>query len=770
MLTVLPTEILVCICNILYEAHIPSLAAFSLGNTRCFAIAAPILVDTITFNVRKPAQLSLDVDACKQLLRRRGLDLFQHVRRLVIVGRMGSPWVDTGYGGTNPNWEHASDSESEDDDEPWRYMVKKPTWHFALPTTTDWEVTRARLHGFQFGSDYGRGAIPLPTKHAAGGPEGASDKLPASVAYDTDHHWRPLADIISQLPGLADVVFRCPSQFPPCLLKAIMTHSNERQMMRLHLQMFKLRSAYDDSAAIDHHEWQLITAPCLHSIWLQYGIQLAADLREQLLPFRGSPALDAVSWMVRQGPISPCLREVNMVGSPSTELGALRSLPAPGHMDTDFRRPIRPWNPIAFLNQERLRLEHRARGASPSGKGQLRHLRFNSSEHAASPPNKAIFERGHSWIDKFETLTDFSLLRTLVLAQPVSQEQLVSLKRACFPELATLSLTCELPSFTEEETIGSRFDYFQAIETFLSGLPSLRALEVTAWDHAQHVFSFENASLERLSLMPVENRPKVRFKPTICDIQQCPTLDGLTVLISSFLRLTDLSIPVRRSSGSSAEAAVYQYIGEHLPNLRRRSLSLDCSPPRFFRTNTNGHDTPLPRPYPSGPGWPAAAADLNRDRNEYVREDCCMKSYRSGHIYDVLINTALGESLALKIFAAVGGKVETLLVKTYGGLHFPQLGQPPHYGFPRGTKPLGAMLEPFVAAVGKQWLVEKTNGKVVVKELGLERFWSMPSDPFRIGSDGQKTVMQYFRRVWPEQKEGSKGWVEDWESWGLETE
>jgi hypothetical protein len=196
-------------------------------------------------------------------------------------------------------------------------------------------------------------------------------------------------------------------------------------------------------------------------------------------------------------------------------------------------------------------------------------------------------------------------------------------------------------------------------------------------------------------------------------------------------------------------------------------LSLDGSPPRFFRSSSNGHDTPLPRPYPSGPGWPAAAADLNRDKDEYTRKYCFITSYRSGHIYDVLINAALDGSLARKIFAAVGGTVEILLVKTYGGLYFPQLGQPPHYGLPRAARPHGALLEPFVGAVGKQWLVEKMNGKVIVKEMGLGRFWTAPIDPFGIKSIGHKAVMEYyFRRVWPEQKEGSKGWLEDWESWG----
>ena len=147
-----------------------------------------------------------------------------------------------------------------------------------------------------------------------------------------------------------------------------------------------------------------------------------------------------------------------------------------------------------------------------------------------------------------------------------------------------------------------------------------------------------------------------------------------------------------------------------------------------------------------------------------------MNRYRNGHIYDILINSALDASLARKIFSTVGGNVETLLVQTYGGLNFPQPGQAPRFSLPRGSRPAGTMLGPFLRATGKQWMVGKMNDKVVVKELGLGRFWSSPVDPLRIRSGGHKATMQCFRRVWPDKKEGSKGWFDDWESWGLETE
>jgi hypothetical protein len=247
-LTVLPTETLVCICTILYESHIPSLAAFSLGNKRCFAIAARFSsTPSRLTSVSLPSFPKMSMRAKITPAARNGSlptrPAPRHCRpNGQSLGRHRLRWHE-------PNWEHTPDSESGEvvDRTWWRYRVKRPTWNFALPTTTDWEITRARLHRFQFGSAHGRGAIPIPTEHGASGLEGTSDMLPASMAYDTDHHWRPLADIISHLSGLVDVVFRCPSQFPPCLLKAIMLHANKGQI-RLHLQIFKLRSAYDDSA------------------------------------------------------------------------------------------------------------------------------------------------------------------------------------------------------------------------------------------------------------------------------------------------------------------------------------------------------------------------------------------------------------------------------------------------------------------------------------------------------------------------------------------
>ncbi len=143
-----------------------------------------------------------------------------------------------------------------------------------------------------------------------------------------------------------------------------------------------------------------------------------------------------------------------------------------------------------------------------------------------------------------------------------------------------------------------------------------------------------------------------------------------------------------------------------------------------------------------------------------------MGRYRYGHIYDIFINSALDASLAREIFAAVGGGLEALLVQTYGGNKIPQ-----HVAYESGLEegdPQGALLHPFLSAIRKQWMVEKTNNLVAVKEIDINKFVSRCS-PSRLG-ERHRALLECFRRVWPDKKEGSHGWFEDWESWGLRAE
>ena len=771
-LATLPTEILVRICNLLYDSHTASLAAISRVNKRCFGIAAAVLVDTITFTIENPAQLARDVEECKQRLGRRQPHLFPHVRRLVIIGRMESPYCPPlGDGGPNLDGTYSRRTKLE---------AGQPGWRCSIPTTTNWHVAQLQLHGFQFGSEHehGRCAVPLDLHMTAINDYSVwsgCDHAPALAAYESDHHWRPLARLISQLPGLTDVIYRCPSQFPPCLLKAL--HANKK-LARLHLQMFNLRSAYDDSPTIDPHEWDIITSPCLYSIWLLYFLW---GMWSTPLPSR---KLDAVTRMVgRSGspflPLSPSLREVRMVYSSSaSEDLHLRLVAVDGVLTREPYRPTRPWNPAAFFGSSQEQRDGLAYPGVPSdNKGHLTHLHFDEGDGVPPHPYESVFGPGHCWIEKWDSSTDFSRLRTLALEQPVSQAQLLALQSTPLPEVTVLSLTCDLPSCVGDDfTVRIRLSqpdyqtYLRNIIAFLSGLPSLAALQLTGWDHAAHAFSFPSPRLERLLLRPfdiwLERR---RFAPAICRMQRYLTLEGLTTLVSSFPCLTDLSAQVPRSRGDRAEVALYRLIGESLPNLRRLTLWLDASPPPYIITTTTAdsqsggeHDTPPTAPFPSGPNYPAVSTTLNSDREREAHPEWEVPRYRNGHIYDVLINSALDESLARQIFGAVGGKVETLMVRTYGGDSFEL--QDGRWGTSRGS-----MMGLFLAGVGREMVVERRNDEeVVVKEMGVP-FGDMYAD-WQIDRMVKGARVQCFRRVWPETEGGGRRWWDDWESWPLDLE
>ncbi|KAK4171032.1 hypothetical protein QBC36DRAFT_340737 [Triangularia setosa] len=761
-LATLPTEILLRICRLLSDSHFPSLEALAQANRHCFSVAAAVLTDTITFYISKPARLAKDVEHCKRILQQRNHNLFQHVHRLIIVGCMERPHYAIGSDGQNPLQRDDSDSEADDDaggadSEPLR-PARKRSWHLSLPSTTDFDTTRANLHGFLSGSAHRRGAIPLTPRgnHRPAGPW--PDSAPASAAYESDHQWQPLADLISQLPGLADVVYRCPSQFPPCLLMAMHT---KQKKARLHLQMFRLRSAFDNSPTIDPHERAIITSPCLYGVWIQYSN--ISHIPNELRPF--SNHLCALEWIFEQALVSAALKEVHIVYNSKAEW-------SPYYTDDDpyshQRAPVSSLSPASFFGQ-------RTPGSHDpphSQKGRLTHLKLSQGDILWSVGDpRWIFTIGQlqNWVGPWNVLTDFALLQSLTLDQLLSEEQLVTLTTTSFPALNSLYLACELPRYTRG--VGTRLeaDYYQRITRFLNSLPSLKALEITGWDHSALIFSFNCPGLQRLSLIPMSKLESGALK---CDygIQTHVTPEGLTALTTSFPQLTDLAVSVLRSRGDAAEIARYNFIGDNLPRLRRLSLMLDCSPPRLTPINGQHNEggIPLVKPYlsPSVSRIPSSVAPiLDKDRNEPADPACSVNRYRNGHVYDIFINSALNASLAQDIFAAVGGNVDTLLLRPHGGANLSQKGPPPGNDFLwRISQPAGHCLKPFLNIISKEWMLERMNDHVVVTELGKERFRSETMDPLRV--DNYK-LMEYFRRVWPE-KPGSKGWWDDWESWGLQ--
>ena len=93
------------------------------------------------------------------------------------------------------------------------------------------------------------------------------------------------------------------------------------------------------------------------------------------------------------------------------------------------------------------------------------------------------------------------------------------------------------------------------------------------------------------------------------------------------------------------------------------------------------------------PVRPGVAAVLTKEGYQPAPAKCRLRRYRVEHIYDAFINSALDASHARAILAAVGGNVETLLVQTFRELNF--LGEPPDWGMPEGTSPVGFLFGRF---------------------------------------------------------------------------
>src|SRR5205807_10350288 len=68
------------------------------------------------------------------------------------------------------------------------------------------------------------------------------------------------------LPGLVDLVYNYPDQFPPCLLQTLHEY---RPQCRLRINTFNLYSLH--APVIDPYELLLATSPCLYSIRCLHG-------------------------------------------------------------------------------------------------------------------------------------------------------------------------------------------------------------------------------------------------------------------------------------------------------------------------------------------------------------------------------------------------------------------------------------------------------------------------------------------------------------------
>ncbi|KAI1143384.1 hypothetical protein F5Y05DRAFT_368432 [Hypoxylon sp. FL0543] len=475
----LPLEIVFDICELLYHARFSSLVSFARSNKAFYAVATTFLSRTLRVSGNDSGTVALDVQEHFRRLRRD--DAFEHVRHLTIVGHYGA-------------------YRSED------YRLSIP------PPTRDVEIDY-RFNTFGF------------FKHMRNGrPE-----------WEPNDIWRPLVDLIKQLPHLADLMYHRPDLLPPCLLEALHEH---QPRCRLHIDDFQLHSLDSERPDLNSHELMVATSPCLYSI----------TLPPALVPARWLPVNAVYALQCIVGRLAPNLR---MVRSPPGRV--LSSSSGPDGVNSSSH-PL--WKLLDTMPQ-----------ADRGLPGSLHYLHLY-------PSRKNYILQGQALAD-WSLHISFAFLQTLRLDGLVAEDALDFLARAPhgFPSLETLALKLKKSSLGGADSINR---YYDLARQFISTLRGLNTLKIEGWHHRIDLSTILGSELRTLSLRSYRGE-HLTAQDVVQIRERCPFL-------------TNLSLPILRSRGDASEIAVYKELGA-LPRLQTLSLVMDALlPPRTL----SGHPPPDP--------------------------------------------------------------------------------------------------------------------------------------------------------------------------------
>ncbi|KAI1382318.1 hypothetical protein F4677DRAFT_401626 [Hypoxylon crocopeplum] len=464
----LPSELVSHICEFLYHSHPSSLVSLAMSNKACYAAATTFLFRTIKFFVSTRGQLASRVKGRLRRLSRDGA--FGRVHRLIVFG----PGPDT-----------SEDSQV--------YRRKIGLYHTSASehaTGLETRFDEINCDAFQ------------------------TDGSPVERVYQINEYWRPLAELIQQLPALQDLVYECSGQFPPCLLQILHEHLPK---CRLHLDTFHLRSLSSKWPIADGHELMIATSPCLYSINMKVRTGV------------GSTPVHHIGEVLRLvAGLAPNLKEVHL------DCG-YQGLWRPEEEYSSFHPP---WDglPIAKVASRRL------------GSLSCLHLYGNGCERRVTG----------DLLDEWSRHTNFAILRSLRINTQVTEDALATLANShSFPSLETLVLALLKPSDVNESRPNG---YYEMATQFLGSVPGLRALEITNWAHHASLDTILGSELQTLRLRACEGEHLIGSD--IAQIRKrCPLLQDLTMTIC-------------RSNGDANEVSVYRELGS-LPRLQHLSLEMD---------------------------------------------------------------------------------------------------------------------------------------------------------------------------------------------------
>ena len=457
----LPPEILQNISQYLDEAYPPSVQAFACVNTTLYSAATPLLFRTIQISVSCRDDLPQDIlkGVQKYIRRLQHAASFRHVRHLVI------------------------------NDDYTRFSISA--------------------------TERGRGGPFDGYLDQLGCSELMADNLPPESVYEINDAWKPLADLIKQLPSLTDLLYSCASQFPPCLLETL--HASLPQC-RLHLNTFRLHSL--SALQIDSYELKLLMSPCLHSVRAAYD-ELEGFDSDDVSDHHG----EAILWAVG---LAPNIKETHSY-----------------HLTTAAHVPNeRSW----LLRNIQEKGEHCGLSI-----GSLQYLHLFDY----LPISKQTMK-------EWEAHTDFSLLQTLKLETFVGKDALDHLTiNTNFSSLTSLALNFR-PEYDQRH---HTFDYYESARHFLHRLPPLSTLTLRYWHHdlsLDFLPDHHGSHLRELTISPSVDQ-HLTSKVVSLITESCPLLENLTIIIP-------------RSQGDTTEVTFYRALSS-LPRLQYLDLTLDASDP-----------------------------------------------------------------------------------------------------------------------------------------------------------------------------------------------
>ncbi|OIW34177.1 hypothetical protein CONLIGDRAFT_697120 [Coniochaeta ligniaria NRRL 30616] len=199
-----PNEILTGIAELLDFSHPPSLVAFAQTSKRHYAISSRFLVRTVKITLGERYRLIRDVQEWERMLLRDSA--FTYVRRLIIY-----------YSILDPKSVPVNS-----------YLALQPCERYDDTARGCWDLYRC----------WRTEAADEPARN---------------------EDWQTVARLVGQLPGLTDMFYVHPGQFPPCILEII---HKELPQCRLHHYTFHLK----DPNGLSNYERALAKSPCLYSI------------------------------------------------------------------------------------------------------------------------------------------------------------------------------------------------------------------------------------------------------------------------------------------------------------------------------------------------------------------------------------------------------------------------------------------------------------------------------------------------------------------------